>query len=192
MSAQDRQRWDARYSAGEYAGRTHPTVLLEQWLPALSTGRALDVACGAGRNAVFLANQGYQVDAVDVSAVGLERAAQTAAAENAQVNWINLDLQNDELPAGPYDLIVVSRFLLHTLVPQILDRVATGGAIVYEQHVRSNETDIGGPRSNRFRLREQELLRLFGELHVDSYYEGLVVDPGGARMALAQLVAHRR
>ena len=192
MSAQDRQRWDARYGAGEYAGRTHPTVLLEQWLPTLPTGLALDVACGAGRNAVFLASQGYQVDAVDISAVGLERAAQTAAAENAQVNWINLDLQTDELPTGPYNLIIVSRFLLHTLVPQILDRLATGGAIVYEQHVRSKETDIGGPRSNRIRLREQELLRLFGELHVDSYYEGLVVDPGGARMALAQLVAHRR
>ena len=189
MSDVDRQRWDSRYAAGEYSGRTHPTVLLEQWQAELPRGRALDVACGAGRNALYLASLGYSVDAVDISNVALERGAASAAEQGMQVNWINADFDHDTLPEEAYDLVVVSRFLDHRLIPQIQDRLQAGGHVVYEQHVRTTLPDIGGPRSNRFRLRPQELLSLFRDLTVRYYYEGLVADPDGNRMALAQLVA---
>jgi tellurite methyltransferase len=192
MSIQDRQRWDERYAGGEYSERTHPSALLERWLPEFAPGRALDVACGAGRNALHLAAAGFTVDGTDISAVALQRAAHSAGTQGVSVNWLNLDLEDTALPQGPYDLVLVSRFLQHSLVPQILDRLAAGGWLLYEQHLRSDLSDIGGPRSNRFRLRPQELLHLFGELNIAYYYEGLVVDPGGARMALAQLVGRRQ
>ena len=67
MSEADRKRWNERYKAGAYGQRTHPSALLatmvEQWLPVRGGARALDLACGAGRNALYLAEQGYQVDA---------------------------------------------------------------------------------------------------------------------------------
>ena len=75
MSADDAERWNARYADGAYAGRTRPSQLLLQWQRLPRVGRALDVACGAGRNALHLAGLGYQVDAVDVSSAALQRAA---------------------------------------------------------------------------------------------------------------------
>ena len=199
MSDADKTRWNARYGAGEYAERTHPTVLLSTWLPQLPTGRALDIACGAGRNALFLSSCGFQVDAVDISEVALARAQQSAKAQSLDIDWLALDLDTQPLPGGPYDVVVVSRFLMHHLFPQIMDRLAPEGVLVYEQHLRTDglehaakDLEIGGPRSARFRLRSQELLHLCGELQVMHYFEGVVQDPGGSHMALAQLVGRVR
>ena len=85
MSQSDQDKWDARYRAGEYKARTHPSALLTEWLPKLAWPpdcSAIDVACGLGRNALFLARQGWRVAAVDISAVALEQLAATAAQEN--------------------------------------------------------------------------------------------------------------
>ena len=125
MSDADRDRWNARYGAGEYAARTHPTVLLSTWLAKLPHGRALDIACGAGRNALFLADHGYQVDAVDIADVALQRASATAEAASLSVNWIARDLERETLPDGPYDLIVVSPTYSH--LPWYADHAADPG-----------------------------------------------------------------
>ena len=195
MSEADKTRWNTRYSAGEYATRTHPTVLLRTWLPQLPAGRALDIACGAGRNALFLARAGYDVTGVDISDVALERARVSAERESVDIRWEAIDLDQAPLPDGPFNVIVVSRFLMHHLFPQILDRLASDGVLVYEQHLRTDMLDqdidglsIGGPQSARFRLRSQELLHLCADLKVMHYFEGVVQDPGGSHMALAQLV----
>ena len=79
MSNTDREKWNERYTSGAYAARTHPTQLLADWIDQLPRGRALDVACGAGRNALYLAEHGYAVDAVDISSVALDRARAAAA-----------------------------------------------------------------------------------------------------------------
>ena len=68
MTQAERDKWNERYRGGSYEGRDHPTALLAEWAPRLPPGRALDVACGAGRNALFLARAGYSVDAVDGAA----------------------------------------------------------------------------------------------------------------------------
>ncbi|MEM7404535.1 MAG: class I SAM-dependent methyltransferase [Pseudomonadota bacterium] len=189
MSDADRERWNRRYAAGEYASRTHPTGLLEQWLEQVPRGAALDLACGAGRNARFLASQGFQVDAVDISSVALERAAKDAHAAGVAVNWVCQDLELAPLPDGPYNLIIVSRFLQRSLAPQIVEALSPDGWLVYEQHVVTSEPDVGGPSNPDFRLHEQELAALFAGLRIRFYREGLVTDPDGRRMALAQLVA---
>ena len=74
MSTADRNKWDQRYREGAYASRDYPSEFLKQQLLHLKPGKALDLACGAGRNSIFLAQNGFFVDAVDVSSVGLERA----------------------------------------------------------------------------------------------------------------------
>ena len=70
MSTVERDKWNERYREGAYEERTHPTALLAEWLPRLPRGTALDVACGAGRNAIYLAAHGYRVTAVDNRGVG--------------------------------------------------------------------------------------------------------------------------
>lgn len=197
-SETDRERWERRYREGAYADRTHPAALLAEWEPKLPRGRALDVACGAGRNALFLASTGRRVDAVDISPTALDRAREAAAVRGLDVRWIEADLAPDPdaaLPEGPYDLIVVVRYVHRGLVAPLWRRLAPGGALLCEQHLDSDE-DVIGPRRSEFRMRRNELLRgmlaMGPDVEIRYYHEGIVTDPDGRRAALAQLVSLKR
>jgi SAM-dependent methyltransferase len=198
MSEADRLKWDERYRTGAYTDRKHPTALLAEWVPQLPRGHALDVACGAGRNSLYLAANGWRVDAVDISPVGLERARQNAAAQGVAVRWIQADLEDDSgtvLPAGPYDLIVLARYVNSALYAVLAERLASGGVLLCEQHVVSSEGVIG-PKNPAYRLQHNELLHAFvGKAepgHRVLYYrEGIVTDPDGRNAALAQLILRR-
>ncbi|HEX6999881.1 MAG TPA: class I SAM-dependent methyltransferase [Gammaproteobacteria bacterium] len=200
MSAAERQKWDERYCAGAYAARTHPTALLADWLPYLPRGRALDVACGTGRNALYLARAGYRVDAVDISPVALERGRRTADERGLSVRWLEADLDEPDgaLPDADYDLIVWVRYVNHDLMPHLLRRLRPRGHLLCEQHLVCARADVAGPSGNRFRLQPNQLLHAFAPGSPDElaarvlyYREGLVTDPDGRRSALAQLVGCR-
>jgi SAM-dependent methyltransferase len=176
MSDSDREKWERRYAEGSYEARTHPTRLLVEWLPRIGKpegARALDLACGAGRNALYLASEGYRVDAMDISGVALTRGAARATEMGVEVEWIEIDLDHVALTPARYDLVVVARYDL-----------------LYEQHLQTDR-DVGGPRNPEFRLRPNELLDMFRVLRVLYYREGIMKDPDGPTMALAQLVACR-
>jgi SAM-dependent methyltransferase len=191
VSQAERDKWDERYRKGAYEERRHPTALLSDWIDRLPRGRALDVACGAGRNALFLAEWGYAVDAVDISAVALERGRAEAARLGISVRWLCIDLDEDTedaLPRGPYDLIVWVRYVSRTLLSRLVPRLAPGGHVLCEQHLATT-ADVAGPRSGAFRLDPGELRRHAAGLAIVDYREGLVVDPDGRTVALAQLIA---
>ena len=188
MSKADRQRWDAKYAAGKYAERKHPSALLDAWIDRLPRGRALDVACGLGRNAIHLAAHGYAVDAMDISGVALAGARERAGVAGVEVNWIETDLERPDIACGAYDVIVVARFLERPLIPRLIDALRPGGHVVYDHHCIT-PADVGGPASHRFRARPNELLDRFRALRVLFYEEGITTDPDGSRMALARLVA---
>ena len=188
MGDADRERWNARYESGEYAARTHPSPLLAAWLDRLPRGRALDAACGRGRNAIHLAANGYAVDAMDISDVALARARERADAAGVAVNWIEADLERSDIARDMYDVIVIARFIHRPLIPRLIDALRPGGHIVYDHHYIT-PVEVGGPKSRRFRARPNELLERFRALRVLFYEEGIVADPDGGRMALARLVA---
>ena len=193
MSHAERDKWDARYRAGAYSERAHPTALLADWLDRLPRGRALDVACGAGRNALFLAAAGYAVDAVDISSAGLERGRATAAERGVDATWHCVDLEErpDALPRGPYDLVVWVRYVNAALWPVVVSRLARGGHVLVEQHLVTS-ADVVGPTSAAFRLAPGDLARAAADLVAVYAREGLVVDPDGRTAAVAQLIANRR
>jgi SAM-dependent methyltransferase len=193
VSAAERDKWDARYRDGAYENRTHPTALLGEWLPRLARGRALDVACGTGRNALFLAANGFAVTALDISAVALERGRLTAAERGLAVEWLCADLDDDPdnaLPHGGYDLIVWVRYVHRTLIPHVIARLNVGGTLLCEQHLATTAR-VAGPTTAGFRLAPGELTRSADTLTVLHSYEGPVVDPDGRPAALAQLVARK-
>jgi SAM-dependent methyltransferase len=188
VSNADRLKWDERYREGSYEARTYPTELLEEWLPRLPRGRALDIACGAGRNSLYLAANGYRVDAIDISGEAIERARASALARGLEINWIVADLDDAPLPPETYDVIFIARFLHRGLMPRAKEALRQGGVFLFEHHLISS-SPVGGPGSREFRLRPNELLHLFWDLRVLYYREHLDDDRDGRRMALAEIVA---
>jgi 2-polyprenyl-3-methyl-5-hydroxy-6-metoxy-1,4-benzoquinol methylase len=102
-----REDWNARYAQKELLWTAEPNRLLAAEVASLEPGRALDVACGEGRNAVWLAERGWRVTGVDFADVALTKAAELAAARGVEVEWVPADVLEYEPPARSFDLVVV-------------------------------------------------------------------------------------
>lgn len=189
MSDDERERWDRRYGEGAYTPRTHPSPFLVEWLPRIPIGRALDVATGTGRNALYLAEQGFEVTAVDVSAVAVDRGREEAAGRGLDIDWVVADLDSDPLPGDDYDLVTVFRYRNPRVWPRLAEALAPDGWVVVEHHLRTHR-DAAGPSSEDFRLEPGELLRAFADLRVVHYSEAIEpADLGGDEYVLARIVA---
>ena len=151
MSKADRVKWDERYRAGAFAERPHPSALLEAWISRLphGRGRALDLACGAGRNSLFLARHGFEVTGIDVSSEGLKRAAASAAREGLDVTWMRHDLDAGLPVSGPFDVVCLFRYVNPTLIRQLPSLLATGGILMVEEHLATDE-HVAGPSNPAF------------------------------------------
>jgi tellurite methyltransferase len=194
LSQADSAKWDARYRDGAYTNRRHPTPLLARFAPELKRGTALDIACGAGRNALFLAESGFDVDAVDISGAGLERLERDAKAAGLHIRSFEADLESgfpESLGIRDcYDLIVMVRYVNLPLIGAVANRLADGGVFLCEQHLKTHEVVVG-PRSEAWRLDPNALLDAARDLRIHFFREGIVTDPDGKRAALTQLVASR-
>ena len=134
MSRADRERWERRYAEPAAALTKGPHPLLTRWVPPAQPGqRALDLACGLGRDALWLAEQGYTVDALDISLTALRRARGEMLRRGLDnVNFIQADLDHFPLRRAAYDVTVVFRFLDRRLFPAIRASIRPGGLIVYQ------------------------------------------------------------
>lgn len=134
MARKDRERWDQRYAAPGSDLDKGPNPLLVRHAPPSFPGiRALELACGLGHNAIWLAKHRYTVDAVDISLEALRRARAALGRQGlAGVNFIAADLDHFALPAYAYDLVVVFRFLDRGLFPAIRAHVRPGGWVIYQ------------------------------------------------------------
>ncbi len=191
MTDEDRVRWDDRYGSGDYAPRKSAGHFLETWTERIPAGRSLDVACGAGRNAIRLAEAGWQVDAVDVSSVAIDMARRAAADAGVEVNWVVADLDTYSLPEAEYDLVSVIRYRNRGLHPQLVRALRPDGWVLVEHHM-ATPLDVHGPSSPDFRLEPQELLEDFADLRIVFYEETIETrDDDGTELsfALQRLVA---
>lgn len=171
MSEQDRQRWNTRYEQGT-GGAQKPSAFLQSLAERLPrTGRALDVAGGAGVDALWLARRGLDVTLVDISDVALERAAEATREAGVALNLQRLDLETEPLPVGPYALVLCLNYLWRPLFAGFPKVLAPGGLLVFAQPTRSNLQRHPHP-SARFLLEDGELPRLLQGLDVISYTEG--------------------
>lgn len=147
----DARDWDSRYEARPWLWRTEPNVFLVSEVGDMTPGRALDVACGEGRNAVWLAERGWQVDAVDFSAVAIERARKLAEERGVSVNFSVVDVTEWEPPSLAYDLVIVLYLHLppeqrRRVIGRARDAVAPGGTLLVVGHDLENlERGWGGP-----------------------------------------------
>lgn len=189
--ADDRDRWNDRYERRDTDDRDDPVPALERRIADLPDGTALDVATGTGRNALFLAEHGYDVDAVDISDAAIATARDRADERGVDVNWIRADLADFEPGRRRYDLVVVSYFAALEYLPDLKEALAPGGVLVYEHHLRSSDP-VAGPSTDRYRYRSNDLLRACLDLTILSYAERRRQRlNGGETVAVATLVARR-
>lgn len=179
MSMDDQKRWDEKH-ADEHALETSAAFLQQLLdLPAwrISPGKALDVAAGKGRNAIFLARKGFEVEAVDISEVALEEGRRRAAKLGVMVNFRKADLEKIELPENSYDLVVNINYLERSLVPQIKRTLKLGGHVVFDTYLIDQQV-LGHPRNPAYLLGHNELLDLFRDFRVLCYREGKFIEEG--------------
>jgi SAM-dependent methyltransferase len=171
MAESDGERWDARYRERE-GGPGEPSPFLVGLDPLLPRrGRALDVAGGAGRHALWLAGRGLDVTLVDVSGVALALARSHADRTGVTVSTVRLDVESAPLPAGPWDVIVSVYFLWRPLFREIPSRLADGGYLVVAHPTRTNLERHTRPGPEHL-LEDGELPRLASGLTVLAYDEG--------------------
>ena len=189
MSEADRCKWDARYADGAYEERVHPSpFLVESGALLPDRGLVLDLACGAGRNALYLARRGLTVDAVDISEVALARGRRESA--GLSIRWLHRDLDEGFVPGHHYDAIVNFRYVNLPLLKVLLPWLRPGGLLLAEQHLVS-EAEVVGPRNPAFRVAQGDLSALAAGMCVLHSQEGFVNEPDGTRAALARLAARR-
>ena len=156
MTENDRKKWDAKYL--EKTGKSEPSsILVKYW--SLAPGKhALDIACGNGRNSIFLAERGLTVDAVDISTVATRRLE----GRHPNIHVICTDLDTWVIPPDRYDLIVNIRFLDRRLFPMIQGGLKNGGVLVFESFMDGVKDE--------YCLKQNELLCAFQDLRI-VYYE---------------------
>ena len=168
-----RQRWDERYASLTSQERLEPTPFVTACLPQLPRcGYALDIAAGAGRHSLVLAQHGLRVDAVDISGQGLylaqQRAGQAGLTSGGQIRFILADLERPWLPQRRYDVVLVSFFLDRPLFPLITARLRPGGWLVYETLTIGPGSQ---PSRRDFLLQPQELKQAFADFEILFYAE---------------------
>ena len=170
MSEQDREHWNARYAEDEGPLAPSPFLLaLDQVLP--SRGRALDVAGGTGRHALWLARRGLDVTLADVSDVALFRAERSARAARLSLETMRIDLEASPLPPRTWDVIVNFYFLHRPLLAALPGALAPGGFLVVAHPTRSNLARHARPGPDHL-LEDGELPTLVTDLEIVSYEEG--------------------
>jgi tellurite methyltransferase len=176
----DIRGWDERYRA-EGTRHSAPTSLLVETVQKLKPGRALDLACGTGRNAVWLAEHGWQVTAVDGSAAAIEAVRRQAPGVDARV----ADLEKHEfaIAESSWDLIAVCYYLQRDLFEPVKRGLKPGGVALVIVHMVEP-----GHEESRFSVQPGELAKYFDGWEILHYYEGKPHDPEHKR-AVAEIVA---
>lgn len=198
----DRTEWNRRYAGDDFVWTSQANRFLVQETAVLAPGRAIDLACGEGRNAVWLAGRGWEVTGVDFAKVGLQKARRLAQARGAAVEWIEADLLEYRLDPQAFDLVLV--FYLQvpedqrtSIVRGAADGVASDGVLLLVGHDTSNiELGHGGPQNPAVLYSAHDVA---GDLNGSGLkieraerVQRPVQTPDGERIALDALVRARR
>jgi len=195
--------WDAKHRLAAEAPLSEPASIVRELLPLLPTGPALDIACGTGRHALFLAARGQHVTAVDFSSMALEtlearaRSTHTPVRRSSSVpatgrhlhgglDLVQANLEETQLPEHRYDLIICVQYLQRSLFSQMVRALRPDGVLLMETFTRAQLECTGGPRNPAYLLETGELREAFPELCV-LFYRELRAGQG-----IASLVAKKR
>jgi tellurite methyltransferase len=180
---EDKERWNKRHVEKPMRESIEPIV--EKYINLANVGKALDLACGIGRNTHYIAEKGFLVDAVDISDYALGEVKDLAT-----INKIETDLDTYNLEPNKYDLIVNINYLSRRLLPQIKESLKSGGVVIFETFIVAHG-DFVQPSNPEYLLRKNELLHSFIGLDTIYYEEKDDINLRGEKTRVASLVARK-
>lgn len=183
FSIMDIRGWEERYRSSEDMD-SEPTPLLVETASRLKPGKALDLACGAGRNAVWLADHGWRVTAIDGSPAAID-ILRRRAPERVEAQIADLEKNEYRIEPSSWDLIAISYYLQRSLMEPAKQGVKPGGVLLAIVHI----TEPGEEHTYK-RAKPGELKNYFADWEVLHYYEGASRDPAHKR-PVAEVVARR-
>ena len=162
---QDRLKWNKRYQTEKYP--LGPAGIVQEYAKLARGKKALDIAAGNGRNALFLADLGFVVDAIDIADAGLA----LFSGKHRHIHTICADLDTYDIRANHYDLIVNIKFLSRRLFPYIKAGLAPGGVLIFESLMDISAPGQQPPEHADYYLRQNELLHAFLSMNILLYRE---------------------
>ncbi|MBW2616411.1 MAG: methyltransferase domain-containing protein, partial [Deltaproteobacteria bacterium] len=151
-----------------------PAQFLVENIGLLPKGRVFDVAMGHGRNAIYLAKQGFEVEGIDISSEAVGNALEIARTSGVKLSAHVADLEdNFQIDKGAYDVIVCFNYLHRPLIPQIKNGLRIGGMVVYETFI-IDQARFGKPKNPDHLFKHNELLDMFRDFRCLRYREGIV------------------
>jgi tellurite methyltransferase len=191
----ERSAWNAKFSSGSHTSFEADPLLVTAWseyieplLGSCDRKRALDVAGGVGRHALYLAQRGWNATLIDVSDKGIELAGENAQRYGLTIDFRNQDLRCAELGSKTYDLILVFFYLQRELFPALTRALSPGGILIYKTYTQEHpRLSAGkGPTHPMHLLKPNELLKAFSSLQVLFYREAV------RAKGVAELIAQKR
>ena len=163
-----------------------PTSFLVENVDILPKGRVLDLAMGNGRNTIYLAKLGFDVEGIDISFQAVENASELAQRAGVAASAQVADLERYAIEKETYDVIICFNYLQRSLITQIKDGLVKGGMVVYETFI-VDQAQFGQPRNPDHLLWHNELLDMFRDFRCLRYREGIFEGP----KAIASIVAQK-
>jgi 2-polyprenyl-3-methyl-5-hydroxy-6-metoxy-1,4-benzoquinol methylase len=179
MTIDDRERWDKKHTIEQ--SHEEPASFLKELFGLgawrIHLGKTLDIATGKGRNAFFLAERGFDVEAIDISEAALNEARREAEERGLSVTFRQADLESIDLPESAYEMILNFNFLQRNLIPKMKKALKLGGHIVFETYLIDQRV-LGHPRNPLYLLGHNELLEFFRDFRVLYYCERKFAEGG--------------
>jgi SAM-dependent methyltransferase len=153
----------------------------------LPSGKALDIAMGSGRNTLYLAERGLEVEGIDISHEDIRQALNTARERGIEIHAHVVDIEGSDyrIKKDAYDLIVCFNYLYRPLIPMIIEGLRKGGVAVYETYLLE-QADYGKPKNPAYLLKHNELLDMFRDLRCLRYREGIIEGRGFVASIVAE------
>ncbi len=164
-----------------------PSTLLIDYFSLLPKGQVLDVAMGEGRNALYLAEQGFEVEGVDIDQNAVKACRERASKRGIRIQAHIADLTYYQILEENYSVILCFRYLQRDLIPKMKAGLKSGGVIIYETFLIDQHIRFGTPKHREYCFNQNELLRFFQDFRILYYKEGFVTK----EKALASLVAQK-
>ena len=165
-----------------------PVKFLVGNVDLIPRGRVLDIAMGAGRNAIYLAKMGFEVEGVDISGEAVNLAIESALKAGVTIRAQVVDLDKHyRIQEDTYDVILCFYYLQRSLISQIKNGLRLGGMVVYETFI-VDQAQFGKPKNPDYLLKHNELLDMFREFRCLRYREGIFEGPRAIASIIAQKV----